>query len=255
MIDEYYLGVYWHGRPLTLREYADASCDFLRLLQNMHPVFHSFEWSGNRPDCTAKLSPDLNNLDALIYHNNNKPKRIVYKNANPDGSVSWQSLSPLGYSMGYFTGMSASAGGLEVDIHAGEDGPSSHNAVIISFPPPNDTRFPHREFYNYDFLKNLFAQVIAFWRPQEGLLTSIAFSNTMAGAQLPRVGWLTYARDPRAAALRNSPALKDLLFETTPDGGTLISLGRAPISPENTLQVEQARRLRQVLIDEHIVQS
>jgi hypothetical protein len=78
------------------------------------------------PDSRAKLSPDLANLAALIYHNNNKPKRAVYENPDPDGTVSWQSLSPLGYTMEYFTGMSASAGGLEVDIHAGGNGPSSN---------------------------------------------------------------------------------------------------------------------------------
>lgn len=69
------------------------------------------------------------------------------------------------------------------------------------------------------------------------------------------VGWLTYLRDPRATALRNSPELKNLVFDTTPDGGTLISLGRAPISPDNAEQVEQARRLRQILLDEHLVQK
>lgn len=87
------------------------------------------------------------------------------------------------------------------------------------------------------------------------MLTSSAFDKAMATQGAYIVGWLTYARDPRAAALRNSPELKNLIFETTPDGGTLISLGRTPISPDNAEQVEQARHLRQILIDEHLVKS
>jgi hypothetical protein len=122
------------------------------------------------------------------------------------------------------------------------------------FPSSRRHALLRREFYSYNFLRNLFAQVIAFWQPQQGLLTSIAFSDAMAGAQLPRAGWLTYAHNPRTAALRNRPALKDLLFDTTLDGGTLISLDRTPVSPDNALPIEQARRLRQTLIDEHLVE-
>jgi hypothetical protein len=256
MIDEFYMGAYWRGRPMTLREYANASSEYLLLLQKIHPVFRELEWAGNRLNSTVKLAPALDNLDALIYGSNNKPADNVYENANPDGSLAWASLSPIGYSMGYFTGTTASAGGLEVDISAGKSASALvTNAVTISFPLPEDTRFPHREFYDYDFLKNLFTQVIAFWQPRQGRLISHSFSDAMAVKGLPRAGWLTYAHNPRVAALRNDPALRGLLFETMPNGEPLLSLGRELLSPDNAGQVELARRLHRVLVEEKLVEN
>lgn len=256
MIDEFYLGIYWRKRPLTLRQYADVSRDFIRLLRTIHPVFHSLEWGGDRPNSSVKLAPDLGNLDALIYHSNNDPAEVVYENAKSDGSLKWESLSPLGFMMFYTIGVSASGGGLDMGIRIGQSGASRIvDAVTISFPPACNTRFPHREFYDHDFLKNLFAQVIAFWHPLQGRLTSHVFSDAMAVKGLPRAGWLTYAHDPRVAALRNDPALRGLLFETMPNGEPLLSLGRELLSPDNAGQVELARRLHRVLVDEKLVEN
>lgn len=91
-------------------------------------------------------------------------------------------------------------------------------------------------------------QLVDFWKPEHGRLTSYAFSEAVSTSMTVAVGWLTYVRDPRAAALRNSPSLKKLIFHPTPDGGTLMSLGRTPVSPDNPEQVENARVLRRILI-------
>lgn len=254
-MDYFYLGAYWHGRPLTLRAYADASDQFIRSLQSIHPVFQTLVWIGERPNSTIKLAPDLTNLDELIYRDNNDPD-VVFEHANPDGSLAWNSLAPSGYMTGYSTGKPASAGGLGLRILAGQGANSGvDNAVTITFPLPADTRFTHREFYEYNFLKKLFAQVITFWRPQHARLTSHSFANAMAVEDFSVAGWLTYVQDPRVAALRNDPALRGLQFETMPNGEPLMSLGRELLSPDNAGQVELARRLHRVLVDEKLVDT
>lgn len=247
------LGVYWPAdRPLSLRNYADATRAFLLMLRDMHPAFRSLEWVGDRPNAAVKLLPDLSNLDELIYRRAGSDEHI-YQKANADGTPSWDSVCMFGYYMDYGTGRSANAGGLSLSISAGHDGIRTPNSVCIGFPLQGDERFPHREFYELSFLKKLFSQMIAFWKPADGLLTSNVFSNVVADEGLPYVGWLTYLGDPRAAALRNCAALQGLTFEATSDGGTLISLGTDIISPDNPAQLEKARRLRAVLIAEKIV--
>ncbi|HEV7816140.1 MAG TPA: hypothetical protein VGP06_13700, partial [Janthinobacterium sp.] len=81
-MSDFYLGVYWHDRPVTLRQYADATRAFLLLLQKTHPVFHSLEWVGDRPNSEVKINPDLTDLDDFIYQHAGD-KWSIYTPANP----------------------------------------------------------------------------------------------------------------------------------------------------------------------------
>lgn len=253
-MSSFYLGVYWHSRQLTMRAYADATHRFIHLLRTAHPAFALLEWVGDRPGTAVRVASDLSNLDELIYHHAwDKTRR--YEHANPDGAPAWESVSKLGYGMDYSTGGSKKEGYLFVSISAGITAPEIFNSVLIEFPAPDHPKFFYREFFDDSFLTKLFSQCVHLWRPESGRVTSHSFNQAVAPASPPVIGWLTYVRDPRAAALRNSPQLKNLIFETTPDGGTLISLGRTPISPDNAEQVEQARLLRQILLDERLVQK
>lgn len=248
----FYLGAYWPAdRPLTLRQYADATRSFLAQLQGVHPAFRTLEWVGDRPNSAVHLLPDLSNLDDLIYRHAGRD--AIYRDTNADGTPSWKSTGILGYSMDYCTGKSAQAGGISIGVTAGCHGIPTPNAISIGFPPPEDTRFPHREFHDHAFLRVLFCKVITLWAPKYGRVTSHAFAEAVSGDARPHVGWLTYLRDPRAAALRNAEALRGLVFESTPDGGTLISLDQAIIRPDNMAQVERARQLRSKLIAEKLV--
>lgn len=246
------LGTYWHGRSLTLQQYADEAHGFFSELVRLHPAFQTLSWVGDRPNSAVSISAELSNLADLIYDYAGS-KRHLYEHANADGTPSWQSTCIFGYSMRFCTGKPASAGGLSVSIRAGSTECPIPNAVTISFPDVEDPTFSHREFYNYKFLRGLFLSVIGFWKPERGLVTQHAFSEAVSGDELPYVGWFTYLRDPRTAALRNSVSLAGLEFDDEPDGGTLISLGRTIISPGNHAQVEKARRLRNLLIAEKLV--
>lgn len=251
-MDDFTIGIYWYERPLTLRVYADVSGAFIRRLKGIHPAFQGLEWVGNRPNNAVRLADDLGNLNALIYAHGGS-KDFLYENLNPDGSLTCESFGKNGFDMSYSSGKFVTGGKIDIWIGAGRTGARNANGVTIGFPSRENHAFPCKEFFDYDFLRQLLLQMVDFWKPEDGRLTNYPFSKAIKTRGGVVVGWLTYARDPRAAALRNSPALKNLIFETTPDGGTLISLGRTPISPDNAEQVEQARRLRQILIDEHLV--
>lgn len=251
-MSQFYIGVYWHDRPASLRQHADTTKEFLLLLHTLHPVFKSLEWVGDRPNTAVKLSPDLSNLDDLIYHHAGGRKQ-AYDVTNPDGTPAWESVSNSGFGMWYGTGKSPEGGGLTISVHTGQTGPHTPNSVLISFPEPADTRFPYREFFDYVFLKRVFLQMIAYWHPNTGRVTSRSFATAVAGDGRPGVGWLTYLSDRRASALRNDNTLKDLAIEDLPDGGVLISLGPTLISPDNLLQVEKARLLRHRLAAEKLI--
>ncbi len=252
MSDYFVLGAYWPNRPLTLRQYADETRQYLLLLGSIHPVFRSLEWVGNRPNSAVKLLPDLGNLDELIYRNAGS-RRFQYDDANPDGTPSWNSVCDFGYGMRYDTGKLAADGGIGISLSTGKRNLRTPNSTTITFPPQEHSSFAPREFFDYEFLRHLFSQVAAFWKPARGLLTSHAFSRAVIGDEMPGVGWLTYVGDPRAAALRHDTSLKSLLFEEMPTGGLLISLDRKMISPDNMLQVEKARLLRSKLVAEKFI--
>ncbi len=251
-MNEFYIGAYWPNRPLTLRQYADETRQYLLLLASIHPVFRSLEWVGDRPNLAIKLSPDLSNLDDLIYHQAGSTG-FRYDDANPDGTASWNSVCAYGYMMRYNTGKSPEDVGVSISISTGKRDLPVPNSATISFPPPDTPGFPHREFFDYEFLKSLFLQVIAFWKPTTARVATHAFVKAVVKEGLPGVGWLTYVGDPRAAALRLDSSLKSLMFEEMPDGGLLISLGRTMISPDNMLQVEKARLLRSKLVAERFI--
>ena len=207
----------------------------------------------DRPDFFINVAPDLSNLDELIYRH--AGDKGVYEDGNSDGTPSWHSLSRSSFMMYYSTGKSKKEGRVLISITAGNLGTRMPNSVLVVFPVPENPLFPHREFFDYEFLKNLSLKCMDFWKPETGQLVSRDFGNAVHATEPPYVGWLTYMRDPRAAALRNSALLKGLIFEETSDGGTLISLGRAMISPDNDEQVASAQRLRKILIDEKLLRD
>lgn len=249
---EFLIGVYWYGRPLTLRQYADATREFLAHLQTKHLVFGSLEWVGDQPGSAVKLLSNLSNLDDLILQHA-WDASMVYTEEDPDGCPTWQSQGVAGFDMWFNTGFSSKEGGVTISISDGMNRSSVENSVTMTFPAPGNPHFPHQEFYNYDFIKQLFLDLIQAWNPDHGLVVSREFYKKVDAHGLPGVGWLTFLRDPRAMALRNDMALKDFIIETANHAGTLVSLDRQLISPDNTEQVEKARFLRNKLIAESLV--
>lgn len=247
---EYVIGVYWKNRTSTLRQHASESIGLFRLLQDLHPkAFEEFSWVGDRPGAAVKFEPDLSNADDLIYLHAGS-KTSTYDITRADGGPAWEALSDGGYMMFYNTGRSSSAGGISLSVITGQLGNHLPNSCVLSFPDEVSAKFPYQEFRDYGFLKSLFLALIEYWRPQSGLVTSVAFSRIVVSEGSPKVGWLTYVKDPRAQAIRNDDAFNTILIEHAPHGGTLFSLGTAPISPSDAGKVIQARRLREKLLSE-----
>ncbi len=129
----FYLGIYWSAnRALTLRQYADATCSFLKLLRRLHPVFQALEWVGDGANSAVHLSPDLCNLNDLIYRHAGR-NDAIYQDKNPDGTPSWASVGKIGYGMVYEVGKSAEASG--VIMHA------PRAATLRNDPTLNDLIF------------------------------------------------------------------------------------------------------------------
>lgn len=238
-MSEFFLGLYWQNRPITLRQYAYRTKQFLILLQETHPVFQSLEWVGNCPGSAVKLSVDLSDLDDLVYrHSWNR--ELTFEPHNVDGSPTWETLAPLGYHMSFSTMHSDARDSVDISVHAGSPSTISYNAITIGYPAAEGKKFPYSEFYDYEFLLSLFEKSVRYWAPTHGLLTSHAFVRAIQAQGLPRVGWLTYLRDASAAALRNERAVEECIVAELDIGGTLIALGREPISPTNAEQVQKA---------------
>lgn len=253
-MNEYFIGAYWQERPKTLRQYADETREFLRQLQQLHPAFRQLEWVGDRPNSAIAVQPDRANLDGLIYAHAGAEDED-YDVCNPDGTPTWLSKSEDGFGMWYNNGKAASGGGMSIAIYGGQYGtylPMPNN-VVISFPEPTCDKFPYPEFYNPAFLKNLFMQMVQFWQPDEGIVTTHTFAEAMASDAIPRIGWLTYLRDRRAVALRNDASFESVSIEDHPAGGVLLSLGTTLILPPSGSQVQNARLLQTKLISEKIL--
>ena len=116
-MNDFFLGLYWKNRPITLRQYASNTKQFLVLLQETHSVFQSLEWAGERPGSAIKLSADLSNLDDLVYRHSWNRER-VFEPHNVDGSPTWETLAPLGYHMSFSTESSDIRNSVDIGIHA-----------------------------------------------------------------------------------------------------------------------------------------
>jgi hypothetical protein len=253
-MNELIIGAYWQDRPQTLRDFASGAKQFIFLLQEIHPAFQSLAWVGDSPRRAVKLEPDLGNLDELIYRRA-WDSDLLYTPAHADGSPTWEAIGPTGYQLLLAAPYDSVRNGIEVGIHTGLAGPWMDNAVTIAFPGSGDAHFPHRDFYNYAFIRKLFEQIIRFWAPEHGLVFSQSFADAVDPESMPGAGWLTYLREPRAAdAVRDDPALAQLQVEELEAGGALISLGRDLISPDNAGQVALARRLRQRLAEARLIE-
>ena len=238
-MSEFFLGLYWQNRPITLRQYACRTKQFLVLLQETHSVFQSLEWVGNRPGSAAKLSADLSDLDDLVYRHSWNRER-TFEPHNVDGSPTWEAFAPLGYHMSFSTVRSDTLDSVDISIHAGSPSNISYNAITIGYPGTEGKKFPYPEFFDYDFLLSLFEKSVRYWAPAHGLLTSHAFLRAMRAQGVPRVGWLTYLRDTSAAVLRSERAAEGCIVDELDIGGARIALGREPISPSNAEQIQKA---------------
>lgn len=252
MMDEYVIGLYWKGNPLTLREYADKVREFLHFLEQTHPVFEAMEWVGDEKEPVVKLMPKLSNLDKLIYKHAGGNDQ-VYNVANPDGTPVWASVGWRGFNMNFVNCGSQEDGMVAVNIHAGKSSEQVYNTVTIQFPTPDHLNFPHPEFYIFGFIRDLFIEAIKFWQPEKARIFSFDFAEAVEDTKPYIGGWLVYLADPRVLELRSDPALADFRVEPVAGKGGLLSFKDEVVFVNDAEHVEKAQRLRGKLIERKLV--
>lgn len=253
-MNRYMVGAYWQGRPATLRGYAQASAQFLRQLQRLHPAFQALDWVGERPNGAVAIAPSLANLGELIYAHAGDVADID----NADGTPNWDTPSEDGFCMWYSNGKSAAAGGISIAIHDGQqslqgDHVPLPNSVVITFPESACASFPHPELCDAAFLARLLALCVACWRPDEALVTACSFAEAMAGDAIPGAGWLTYLRNGDAVAVLDDDRFASVYVNDHPAGGVILALGPALTLPPDSGQVALGRLLRDTLISQRML--
>jgi len=240
-MNEFLLGAYWKARGLTLQEFADLVRGFVQLLRKVHPAFATLQWVGDRPDSSVRISDDLENLRELIFRHSWE-RRDIRGQWTIEGIPSGDATNDVGFGFTLNTGKSSKEGGITVGIRAGNPKPPVPNSVTIAFPGPEDERFEHRSFFDYQFLKGLFVETIRYWQPERAVVTARDYSKLVYPAGPAKSGWLTYFTDSRAAELARA-------FPTEPleVPGTVLTLGPNVLSARDPDQLSVGIRLRDSL--------
>lgn len=253
---ELIIGAYWKNRPLSLQEYATLTAAFLTALAGVDPLFHKIYWVGEKRGEQTLVTDNANVLAELIYQQAGGSDQ-VYDIANPNGSPTWESKGWRGFSMIYNNGVSSKAGGVTISIRAGKNDPGSTNVVTIALGVPNKSKMDFDASNCHEFIKSLFLSLVAFWHCDKGMVFTDPFSDAVFSEQITEIGWLTYIKNTNASAMRNNPDLIAAGIEMEPVsiGGTLFSIDRDMVSPDNEVQVARAKLLRTKLLENKLIDS
>ncbi len=253
---ELIIGAYWKNRPLSLQEYATMTTAFLTALAGMDTLFHSISWVGDKRGEQTMVTGNAAALTALIYQHAGGDGQI-FDNANPNGSPTWESKGWRGFSMIYNNGVSSKAGGVTISIRAGKNDPGSINAVTIAMGIPNKSKMDFNTSNCHELIKSLFLSLVTFWHCDKGMVYTDPFSDVVFSEQITEIGWLTYLKNTNASAMRNNPDLIAAGIEMEPVsiGGTLFSIDREMVSPDNEVQVARAKLLRAKLMENKLIDN
>lgn len=251
-----YLGAYWKNRKLTLREYADLTKAYLMTLMKLHPDFRTLEIPGAVPDSTIRIASDLSNLDESLMISANE-KNVLYDSLDGSGRPTWEASSPLGFVTQFTNGKSRKEGGIGLIISAGHNSRHLSNAITITFSEMGAHKSNPGESLHHDFFKKVIVATIELWKPETALVSSHTFSDHLEPDGTTSVGWLTYIKNTNASAMRNNPDLIAAGIEMEPVsiGGTLFSIDRDMVSPDNEVQVARAKLLRIKLMDYKLIDN
>jgi Immunity protein 52 len=248
------VGAYWERRTITLREFADELKKHILQLTTPPFDFSNIAMIGETPNSEIKLDSNLSNLDDLVYRYA-WDTELNYENANPDGTPSWLSSSSLGFMLDFTCASPRSDTRIEFGVSAGiNSGSISNSAIVkIQYPGPSEGN----PLLHYDYLKKILLQLLLFWKPDFGKIMSIPFEDAFLADGFTDVGWVTYIKDSNASAMRNNPALIEAGIEMEPVsiGGSLFTIDREMVSPDNETQVARAKLLRAKLMEYRLIES
>ena len=248
------IGVYWLKRAITLRAFADELKTHILQLTKPPFDFLNISMVGNTPNSDIKLDNNLSNLDDLVYRFAWDTENY-YENANPDGTPSWLSSSDLGFMLYFTCTTPRSDTNIEFSVSAGINEDEISNSAVVTIQCPTQTQ--ENPLIHYDYLKALLRQLIVFWKPDFGKIMSMPFSDAFSPDGYTDVGWVTYIKNSNASAMRNNPDLiaAGIEMEAVSIGGSLFTIDREMVSPDNETQVARAKLLRAKLMEYRLIES
>jgi hypothetical protein len=238
------LYLYWKDRKLSAAGFIDLLTQYTTLLQSLHQEFlHLFllDADSNQIDFDSLKSTPERFLP-LLY---NKDAWYIKPDGSRDTNLTLDSFSDSGFYCDLFTAIKKSDDPLVISVNIGHHkvsapdgrlyGNEMPNSVVIKFPAE---RVP--AFFDYAFVKKLFEQSIAFWRPYAGWVTSNEFrSKLKQPGSVFSVGWMSYFDNPAV--------LGQLDLDVYDKKNGLIVLDELPVSSKNEQQVTKAVAVRDTL--------
>jgi Immunity protein 52 len=248
------IGAYWQKRSMTLRAFADELKKHILQLTKPPFDFSNISMVGSRPNSDIKLVSDLSNLDDLVYRFG-WDKKNYYENANPDGTPSWSSISDLGFRLRFTCATPRSDTSIEFSVRAGINADEISNAAVVTIQYPDSSE--GNPLIHYDYLKTILLKLLVFWKPDTGKIMSMPFIDAFLPDGFTKVGWVTYIKNSNASAMRNNPDLIAAGIEMEPVsiGGSLFTIDREMVSPDNETQVARAKLLRAKLMEYGLIES
>ena len=255
-MSRFLIGVYWKNRVSTLKEFASLTKKILSSLQNLNIEFTEFELVGNAPGSVFKITDDLGNLSELIY-NHALDNTQIYSSTDINGDPTWEATTELGYNIIIQNGKDPSSGGITLAITAGMFNSDVVNSITLRFPKEKYLTKETRQLFDYSITKDTILAFVTEANPAFGYVMVPNFSECISAEGRTDVGWLTYIKNSNASAMRNNPDLIAAGIEMEPVsiGGTLFSIDREMVSPDNEVQVARAKLLRAKLMENHLIDS
>jgi hypothetical protein len=248
------IGAYWQKRPITLRAFADELKKHILQLTKPPFDFSNITMIGNSPNSYIKLDSNLSNLDDLVYRYAWDSENS-YENANPDGTPSWSSSSDLGFRLRFKCAAPGSDMHVEFSVSAGIDDANLSNSAYITIQYPD--QIEENPSIHYDYFKKMLLKLLLFWQPDFGKIMFIPFEDAFLPDGFTDVGWVTYIKNSNASAMRNNPDLiaAGIEMEAVSIGGSLFTIDREMVSPDNETQLARAKLLRAKLMEYRLIES
>ena len=142
-------------------------------------------------------------------------------------------------------------------IRAGKTDKDTWNAVTIALPAKQKNSASADNAFNFGLIKDIFLKIILEWEIEKGLVFTDSFSDVICPDKMTEVGLLTYIKNSNASAMRNNPALiaAGIEMEAVSIGGSLFTIDREMVSPDNETQVARAKLLRAKLMEYGLIES
>ncbi|HEX8824708.1 MAG TPA: immunity 52 family protein [Archangium sp.] len=232
MVETYYAGAYWGGRPESAEGCARRAETFFSLLSGSHPGY------------------------ARWYEQANSTKRSLQLQFEPSydtftrffGKKKYQGGDD-GFSFGAWTGHVEKDQGGMVLLRCGADAEVVPNSVILYFP----TREPGRErMLTVPVLTGVMRALVLAWEPDWAVIVSGSFRDALREEGDGRcfAGWLTYLSRRRGEV---PPLPAPVRVEPMEDKGTLVLLTPERLSASNPKHLALGRRVQEVLDEKNLL--